>query len=273
MPPAGFDRLVTELLATAKTVDGYLSRRDVKFLALLAACPTAQGEILEIGSFKGKSTIILSKSAGLAGGGKVIAVDPLIDGALPGGDLSLKQLRSNLERHGVADRVEFHQEYSAEFSRTWHGPLRLLWIDGDHSYAGAKSDFTLFSPFLADGAIIALHDVLHGRDGPIRVFAEDILLSPHFGAAGLCGSIGWSQFIKNAQVSANARALKLSLYTRLSRLLPYVVFDRQPRGAAKIAYKVLRWRVPHGDVDPSDWLRQVLPAHEFQPSGAPRAVG
>ncbi len=35
-----------------------------------------------------------------------------------------------------------------------------------------------------------MHDVLYSHGEPARVFAEDILLSPHFGAAGCCGSTG-----------------------------------------------------------------------------------
>jgi hypothetical protein len=268
-PPEGFDQLLPELLAIGETVDGYLSRRDIKLLALLAACPTAQGEILEIGTFQGKSTIVLSKAAALAGGGTVVAVDPLIDSALPGADAARHRLQANLERHGVAEGVEFHQAYSADIRRTWQRPIRLLWIDGDHSYAGAKSDFDLFAPCLADGAIVAMHDVLHAGEGPIRVFAEDILLARHFGPAGLSGSIGWAQFFKDPQAAASYRRHKVALYRRLSRLLPYVAFDEPPRGLARFAYKLLRWRVPHGDIDPSQWVRQVVFPHATRNGGDP----
>jgi len=45
-----------------------------------------------------------------------------------------------------------------------------------------------FRPHLASGAIVALHDVLHTFEGPVRVFAEALLDSDEFGPAGLCGS-------------------------------------------------------------------------------------
>src|SRR5688572_14383220 len=76
--PAEFAPFVEKLLGEIETVEGYLSPNEIRFLALLAACPTADGEILEIGSFKGKSTIILAKSAALSGNVKVHAVDPMI---------------------------------------------------------------------------------------------------------------------------------------------------------------------------------------------------
>lgn len=38
--------------------------------------------------------------------------------------------------------------------------LDLLFIDGDHTYEGVKSDFEMYSPLARDGALIALHDIL-----------------------------------------------------------------------------------------------------------------
>ncbi|HET6250095.1 MAG TPA: class I SAM-dependent methyltransferase [Tepidisphaeraceae bacterium] len=39
-------------------------------------------------------------------------------------------------------------------------PIDVLFIDGDHSYAGAKKDFLLYSPFVREGGLIALHDIV-----------------------------------------------------------------------------------------------------------------
>jgi hypothetical protein len=179
-----------------------------------------------------------------------------VHGALGDAGESLAHLRSNLEKHGVAELVEFHQGYAAELARQWNRPLRLLWIDGDHTYEGAKSDFDLFSPFVSEGGIVALHDVLHGGDGPLRVVMEDLLLSKKYGAAGFCGSIAWAQRCSESESAAHNDA-KIALYRRLSRLMPHVAFREHLRGAAKLKYKLQRWRVPHGDVEPSSWLRQV----------------
>jgi predicted O-methyltransferase YrrM len=252
-----FDRCVRELVDVAQSIDGYLSPREVRFLALLAACPTADGEILEIGTFRGKSTVVLAQAARLAGDEKVVAVDPFLLAGPAGAHTALADLRATLQRYAVADHVEFHQEYAAGLAREWSRKIRLLWIDGSHTYVAAKSDFELFAPFLSDGAIVALHDVLHVSPGPIRVFMEDVLLSAHFGPAGLCGSIGWGQFFADAQAAWPCRARKMFLYRRLSRLLPYVAFGQKVHGFEKQKYKFLRWRVPHREVRPSEWLKVV----------------
>lgn len=37
--------------------------------------------------------------------------------------------------------------------------VELLFIDGDHSYEGVKMDFEMYSPLVADGGMIAFHDI------------------------------------------------------------------------------------------------------------------
>jgi predicted O-methyltransferase YrrM len=262
--PDNFDAFVENLLTEAETIEGFLAPREMRFLTLLAACPTAEGEILEIGSFKGKSTVILAKSAALqSGNGKVNAVDPMTapsetDPDLRGAASSFADFKKNIERHEVADKIEFHQNFSFELAKNWNKPLRLLWIDGDHTYRGTKLDFDGFAPFLTDGAIVAIHDVLHEFDGGIRVFMEDVLLSPRFGACGFCGSIAWAQRDSNEEKTLKHAQEKISLYKKLSRLIPFVVFRKgELKGFEKKEYKFFRSRVPHGAIKPHEWLEKV----------------
>ena len=39
------------------------------------------------------------------------------------------------------------------------GPVDLLYIDGDHTYEGVKSDFETYSPLCGAAAVIAFHDI------------------------------------------------------------------------------------------------------------------
>jgi predicted O-methyltransferase YrrM len=58
-------------------------------------------------------------------------------------------------------RGDSHSEQAfAEFKRTLHGEkIDFLFIDGDHTYRGVKMDYELYSPFVRQGGVIALHDV------------------------------------------------------------------------------------------------------------------
>lgn len=41
--------------------------------------------------------------------------------------------------------------------------LDLLFIDGDHSFAGAKLDFVLYEPLVAPGGLIVFHDIVRSK--------------------------------------------------------------------------------------------------------------
>lgn len=259
--PEGFTRHRSDIVRLAEGVPGLITRREIEFLVLLGACPTAEGEILEIGSYMGRSTIALSKAAALAGDGKVVAVDPMgrtasEDEREDGHPPWREAFEANLEAAGVAGRVEFHQSFSGEVAPSWDRKLRLLWIDGLHTYEGVKADFDGFAPHLADGAIIAMHDVLHLSPGPIRVFAEDVLLSDRFGAAGLCGAIGWAQYRADPAAARRHAPAKTRLHRKLAGLMPYMEAG-EVRGLRKFAYKFRRCFVPHRRVSPGRWLRAV----------------
>lgn len=101
---------------------------------------------------------------------------------------------ANLETAGVLDRVEIKRAFSYDLAREWKDPIRFLWIDGDHAYRGAKTDIDMFKPFFADGAIVAMHDVVGTFEGLLRVFVEEVLDRDGFGPAGFSGSIGWAQY-------------------------------------------------------------------------------
>jgi len=227
---------------------------------LAAAAAPAKGTILEIGSFKGKSTVGLASIAARYDLGKVVTVDPhtapsVTDPDLEGQASSWDDFRATLRAAGVEGSVEVHRSFSRDLARDWSRKIRLLWIDGDHTYKGAKEDIDLFRRHLADGAIVALHDVLHTFEGPIRVFVEEVLASDDFGPAGLCGSIGWAQY--RPRDGARWASARRSLARRAGRLIALVKRGRELRGLVKLRYKLWRSFVPHAAPDPWSWVRAV----------------
>lgn len=243
-----------------RAAPGFLTEREGRFLALVAAAAPARGVILEIGTFKGKSTVGLASCARHYGLGPVITVDPHTapaptDPDLRGEPSSWDGFQAALAAAGVTDAVEAHRAYSRELARGWTRPIRFLWIDGDHTYSVTREDLALFGPHLAPGGIVAFHDVLHAYEGPVRVFVDDVLRAEGFGPAGVCGSIGWAQ--ARPADGAAFRPARLALARRLARLVPLVRDGRQPRGLPRLWYQALRATVPHDAPQPADWLAQV----------------
>lgn len=262
--PGDFEAHIQAMLRLSPSIPGYLSEKEVRFLCQLALVPSALGEFLEIGSFRGKSTVLIAKSLERVGATGMHAVDPLC----PQFYLFQKEgepqraprdiLDGNLQGHHVERLVEFHQMTAQELSADWNRPLRVLWIDGDHSYAGTKTDFDCFARHLAPGGIIAFHDVLHGDEGPVRVFHEQVLLSPAFGACGLTGSIGWAQFLGDRPLSSAENSRKRRLARKLSRLIPFVTLGKAPnRGLARLKFKLLTALVPHAAQSAETWVETL----------------
>jgi len=233
---------------------GYLSEREARFLMAAAALAPARGKNLEIGSFKGRSTVGIAYVTRELGLGTVVAVDPhtspaTTDPDLHGETTSYEDFVSNLRTAGVFERVEIERAYSHDLARKWTDSIRFLWIDGDHTYEGAKADLDMFKPYLVDGAIVAMHDVLGTFEGALRVFVEEVLDSDDFGAAGFSGSIGWAQYRPRDGKSARFRRRRRLLAVPARRLIPVARrADQGLHGWNKFLYKLWRPLAPHGDV-------------------------
>jgi predicted O-methyltransferase YrrM len=247
--PLDFDDCVCDVRNSICDVEGWLSDREAEFLTMLGACPTCAGEVVEMGSYRGRSTIALAKGAALADGAMVHSVDPLPPA----------ELEANLRRAGVRDRVAVYHMRSQQMLADWRRPVRLVWHDGANKYDIVAEDLAQIEPWLADRAVIAFHDVLNTSGARIQVFVEKVLSSPQFGAVGVCGSIGWAQYRANPADAASYVRAKRALNDRLRRLLPFheIHVGRRAPLARRLHYKLLRSLIPHGRTDPLQWIRNV----------------
>lgn len=248
------------LVKLSESLSGHLRKREVQFLATLPFL-SVKGDILEIGSFKGKSTIVLAKSARAAGHEKIYACDPLsLSCSTDPTDATKEELPdifySNLQAYGVREQVEFFQMKSDKLAEIWNRPLKVLWIDGDHTYKGVMTDITLFEKHLKPGAIVCFHDVLHDFEGPIRVFMEKILLSNQYGDCGLCGSIGWGQFTGGCSLTGRQWKSKLSTYNKLSKLMVLVMKNNNGFKVNRHLRRFYRSLVPHAPILPDAWIKK-----------------
>lgn len=252
---AELEKVCAKAWSLMSSVDGYLSGREARCLVTAAVLSPAKGANLEIGSFKGRSTVGLAYALRHYGLGKLTAVDPhtspsSTDPDLKGKSTSFHDFQSNLARNGLTDWVDPRVAFSGELARTWTAPIRFLWIDGDHTYEGAKADVEGFKPHLADGAIVLMHDVLGTHYGSLRVFVEEVLGSNDFAAAGFCGSIGWAQYRPKDGDQLGFRLRRKLLGIPAGQLIPVAKSPRGLVGWNKLRYKIWRPLAPHGEMTP-----------------------
>jgi len=258
--PADFEPLAALACARAAAASGYIGETELRGLLMLAAAaPVAAGRpevMVEIGSFKGKSAVALATFAQQRGLPPLVSIDPhtapsVTDPGLPETS-SFEAFTAALAAAGVSQQVEVHRQRSQEAAVGWQRPIGLLWIDGDHTWEGARSDFDLFSPFLVPGAFVALHDSLHFFEGPIRVFVECMLSDDRFGPAGFLHSIAWAQY--RPADGARWRGERARLARRARRLLPRVTPPAEFSGINKLRHKLACARIPHRVPTPKVWF-------------------
>jgi len=245
-----------------RQADGYLSEREARCIMIAAALAPAEGRNLEIGSFKGRSTIGIAHVCRHYGLGNVVAVDPhtapsATDPDLKGKSTTLGDFRANLTRAGLAEHVDPRVMFSGDLALKWSDPIRFLWIDGDHTYSGAKADVELFKPYLVPGAVLLMHDVLGTHYGSLRVFIEEVLGSDDFGPSGYSGSIGWAQYRPLDGDGAKYRVRRRLLSIPARQILPVAKSPRGLVGWNKLRYKIWRPLAPHGPMNPKRFWSQI----------------
>lgn len=144
-------------------------------LAELAADVPADQAIVEIGSFKGKSTCYLAAGAKDGHGARVYAVDPWdlagnITGRFGFAEPSTREaFEAQIRSVRLASRITAIQGFSVDVARTWAGPpVGLLFIDGDHSAQAVAADIAAWTPHLADAAVLVLDDLDTPKNPGVR---------------------------------------------------------------------------------------------------------
>jgi len=267
--PEDFDEAIGAAWDEARDAPGNLTKEEGRFLGLLAACIPARGTIVEVSNFGGRSTILLAKVAAHYGLGPIVTIVPS-DSDVPTNTLSGMPQASYdhfvlcLRLAHVTQHVQVRRGLIKDISEPWEEPIRLLRIDGEHSYKSVKRDFDYFLPQITPLGIVLLHEVMNTFSGPIHVFLEEMLRSGQFGPAGVFGMHGWGQF--RPQDGRDFQQRRSELEERVSELLPFVEGERAPRGLAKIRFKLKRMRVPRSRIRPRTWEEMLARSPEATPT-------
>lgn len=192
-------------MTQARLVSGWTTPAELKALAGAVAALPGDPVIVELGSFLGRSAILLGGACVLRGSGQVHCVD----GFDAGGDAAsvgvyqrkqsrlqrslLEQFRHNTSRAGVSSRLTIHQGDAPAIGHAWSGsPVDMLFIDADQSRIGARAAYDAWFPHLRAGGILALHNSTRDLTNPdhdgIALLRQEEVKPPQFGDIREVGS-------------------------------------------------------------------------------------
>jgi hypothetical protein len=159
--PATFDT-VRDRIAN---VEGWLTEAQAQALFDAAAHVRPGGRIVEIGSFRGRSTIVLATAAD--DGVEVVAIDPHagndrgpqeLDGFEAAAADDHDVFTRNIAEAGVAARVRHVRAFSNEAHGEVDGQVELLWVDGAHRFKPALEDLRHWGDRVVPGGRMLVHD-------------------------------------------------------------------------------------------------------------------
>ena len=182
-------------------------------------CPDG-GVIVEIGSFRGRSTIVLATAADPSV--QIVAIDPHagndrgpqeIDGFEDEAADDHGVFTANLAAAGVADRVRHVREFSDAALDTVEDEIDVLYIDGAHRYAPALADIRAWGARVGDGGTMLIHDSFSSI-GVTLAIVRSLVFGGRFRYVGRARSMT----IYRADLPANASARLRNAGRQLAQL-------------------------------------------------------
>ncbi|MEV6076286.1 class I SAM-dependent methyltransferase [Streptomyces sp. NPDC052069] len=178
-----------EILAAFEAAKGFMPVHEGLALYAAAAEAAALGlPLLEVGTYCGRSTILLADAARAAG---VTALtvdhhrgseeqqpgweyhDPTVVDPEVGRMDTLPAFRRTLHRAGLEEHVVALVGRSPQVAAVWGGELGLVFIDGGHTDEHASGDYEGWAPHVAPGGLLVIHDVFpdpaDGGQAPYRI--------------------------------------------------------------------------------------------------------
>ncbi|MER6688544.1 class I SAM-dependent methyltransferase [Streptomyces minutiscleroticus] len=181
-----------EILAAFEAAKGFMPVHEG--LALYAAATEAGRlglPLLEVGTYCGRSTVLLADAARRAG---VTALtvdhhrgseeqqpgwdyhDPSLVDPEVGRMDTLPAFRRTLHAAGLEDHVVALVGRSPQIAALWGTPLGLVFVDGGHTDEHAGADYEGWAPHVAEGGLLLIHDVFPRKldeftgQAPYRVY-------------------------------------------------------------------------------------------------------
>lgn len=163
-------------------VEGWLSGEEGLLFYNLAKNAKKPNVIVEIGSWKGKSTVFFGRGSLDGDGVKIYSIDPHIGrtedmGAGYTVAPTFKDFEDNVKRYNLSGLVKPLVKLSWDAVNDVPEKIDVLFVDGAHDYDSVKRDVKDWFPKLNEGGVISFHD--SDWPGVKQTLFEDIYTSPN----------------------------------------------------------------------------------------------
>jgi len=160
----------------ARSIEGYTKESELELLLRLAESMPAGAVVVEVGSFRGRSTVAIAEGLRSVAGARLIAVDTFA------GDPGWSEIADVSEARRLFDHntseIDFIDVIQAESVRAAaqvaDGSIDWVFIDALHDYRSVRADIRAWAPKVRPGGLISGHD--YGRagvtDAVLAVFSD-----------------------------------------------------------------------------------------------------
>jgi predicted O-methyltransferase YrrM len=209
-----------DALRAVEGVDGWMSADQAEALYTAAAACHSGDQIVEIGSFRGRSTIVLASAA--ADGVAIVAIDPHagndrgpneIDGFVDEAAQDHDVFIANLAAAGVTDRVRHVRAMSDQAHAQVDGDIAVLYIDGAHRYAPARQDIEQWGARVRSGGTLLIHDSFSSVGVTLAILKE-LMFGHRFRYVGRARSLT----IYHADLDGGSRSRVLNALRQFAQL-------------------------------------------------------
>lgn len=172
----------SHIASFVESLEGWMTpAQGARLFGAARTCPSP-GRIVEIGSFRGKSTVVLASAA--RPGVEIFAIDPHAgndrgpeewDGFADQASEDHECFLANLAGGGVADRVRHLRAFSDAAHADVPDPINVLYVDGAHSFGPARADLRNWGSRVAPGGTMLIHDSFSSVGVTLAILRELLL--------------------------------------------------------------------------------------------------
>ena len=184
-----------EAFARTTSVEGWMSEAQARRLWEAAQRVPAGGLLVEIGSFHGRSAIVMASV--LADGARFVAIDPHAGGDRGPQEIEAEASRGEADHHafaanvraaGVEDRVQHLRLMSSDAHGAVVGPVDVLYVDGAHRFGPARADLVNWGERVREGGTMLVHDSFSSIGVTLATLAS-VTFGPHWRYVGRTSSL------------------------------------------------------------------------------------